>query len=83
MEFCQATFTDTDTPAPFACVLIITINITDDTICEGQEYFQARIVETSDSIRMRIGQRDTVNVTITDDDSESFISLNYSPADCL
>ena len=70
VEFCLTTFTDTDTPAPFADSLPITINITDDTIFEGLEYFQARIVNTSDLIRVRIGQRDTVNVTIIDDDSK-------------
>ena len=83
MEFRQTTFTDADTPAPFADSLPITINITDDTIFEGLEYFQARIVNTSDFIRVRTGQRDTVNVTIIDDDSESFVSLVYSPADYL
>ena len=70
MEFRQTAFTDTDTPAPFADSLPITINITDDTIKEGLEYFQVRIVETSDLIRVRICQRDTVNVTIIDDHSE-------------
>ena len=83
MEFRQTTFTDTDTPAPFADSLPITINITNDTIFEGLEYFQAHIVETSDLIRVRICQQDTVNVTIIDDDSESFISLVYSPTDYL
>ena len=83
MEYRQTTFTDTDTPAPFADSLPITINITDDTILEGLEHFQVRIVETSDLIRVRIGQRDTVNVYIIDDDSESFVSLVYSPADYL
>ena len=73
MDFPQTVFTDTDTPAPFADSLPITINITVDTITEGLEYFQARIVETSDWIRVRIGQRDTVNVTINDDDSELVI----------
>ena len=82
VEFCQTAFTDTDTPASFADSLPITINITDDTIFEGLEYFQARIVETSDLTQVRIGQRDTVNVTIIDDDSESFVGLVYSPADC-
>ena len=81
VDFRQTAFTDTDTPAPFADSLPITINITDDTIFEGLEYFQARIVNTSDRFRMRIGLRDTVNVTIIDDDSESFGSLVYSTAD--
>ena len=82
MEFRQTVVTDSDIPAPFVDSLPITINITDDTIFEGLEYFQPRIVETSDLIRVRIGQRDTVNVTIIDDDSESFVGLVYSPADC-
>ena len=75
VEFRQTVFTDTDTPAPFADSLPITINITDDTIFEGLEYFQARIVNTSDLIRVKICPNDTVNVTIIDDESESFISL--------
>ena len=83
VDFPQTTFTDTDTPAPFADSLPITINITNDTIFEGLEYFQARIENTSDRFRVRIGQQDTVNVTIIDDDSESFVSLVYSPADYL
>ena len=81
MDFCQTAFTDTDTPAPFADSLPITINITDDTATEGLEYFQARIVETSDFIRVRIGQRDTVNVTINDDNSES--AIFYIMSVCL
>ena len=83
VDFCLTAFSDTDTPAPFADSLPITINIMDDTIFEGLEYFQARIVETSDLIRVRIGQQDTVNVTIIDDESESFISLDYSQTDYL
>ena len=73
MEFHQTAFTDTDTPAPFADSFLITFNITTDNITEGLEYFQARLVETSDFIRVRIGQQDTVNVTITDDNSESAV----------
>ena len=83
VEFRQTTFTDTDTPAPFADSLPITINITNDAKFEGWEYFQVRIVETSDLIRVRIGQRDAVYVYIVDDDSESFVSLVYSQADYL
>ena len=75
VDFLQTAFTDTDTPEPSACSLPITINITDDTIFEGLEYFQVRIVNTSDSIRVRICQQDTVYVNIIDDESESFISL--------
>ena len=74
VTFHQTAFTDGDDPAPTALSSPILINITDDDIFEGAEYFQARIVETSDRLRVRIGPQDTVNVTITDDDSESFIS---------
>ena len=70
MTFRQTAFTDGDDPAPTALSSPILINITYDDIFEGAEYFQARIVETSDRFRVRIGQ-DTVNMTITD--SESFI----------
>ena len=47
----------------------ILIDIVNDDVIEGVEYFQAHIVETSDVVRVRIGQ-DTVNVTINDNDSE-------------
>ena len=73
MEFPQTALTDTDTPAPFADSLPITINITIDNITEGLEYFQVRIVETSDRLRVRNGQQDTVKVTINDNDSESAV----------
>ena len=72
MTFRQTAFTDRDDPAPTALSSPILINITDDDIFEGVEYFQIRIVETYDRFRVRIGQ-DTVNVTITD--CESFIGL--------
>ena len=72
VTFHQTAFTDGDDPDPTALSSPILINITNDDIFEGAEYFQARIVETSDRFRVRIGQ-DTVNVTITD--SESFISI--------
>ena len=72
MTFRQTALTDGDHPAPFALSTPITINITNDGIAEGVEYFQACIVETSDRFRVRIGQ-DTINVTITD--SKSHISL--------
>ena len=72
MTFRQTAFTDGDDPALTAMSSPILINITNDDIFEGVEYFQARIVETSDRFRVRIGN-DTVNVTITD--SESLISL--------
>ena len=73
MEFPQTAFTDTDTPAPFADSLPVTINITVDTIIEGLEYFQVRIVETSDVFRVRNGQQDTIKVTINDNDSKSAV----------
>ena len=80
VTFCQTAVTDTQTPARSAVSSPILIGITDNDIFEGVEYFQARIVETSDSVRVRIG-RDTVNVTITD--SESFsTSGNISTPDC-
>ena len=72
VTFCQTAFTDGDYPAPFTLSSPIIINITNDGIAEGVEYFQAQIVETSYRFRVRIGQ-DTINVTITD--SESYISL--------
>ena len=71
VTFCQTAVTDTQTPAHSAVSSPILIGITDDDIFEGVEYFQARIVETSDRFRVRIG-RDTVNVTITDSESCMF-----------
>jgi len=79
VTFCQTAVTDTQTPVLSTVSSPIVIDITDDDIFEGVEYFQARIVETSDIFRVRIGQ-DTVNVTITD--SESFsTSGNISTPD--
>ena len=75
MTFRQTAFTDGDDPASIALSSPILINITCDDIFESEEYFQARIVETSDKNRVRIGPQGTVNVTITENDSESFISL--------
>ena len=72
VTFHQTAFTDGDDPTNTTLSSPIFINITNDNIFEGAEYFQARIVETSDRFRVRIGQ-DTVNVTIND--SESFTSL--------
>ena len=68
VTFCQTAVTDTQTPARSAVSSLIMIAIVNDTIFEGVEYFQARIVETSDRFRVRIG-RDTVNVIITDSES--------------
>lgn len=79
VTFPQTVLTDQDTPAPFAESFPFSINISDDHILEGLEYFQVHIVETSELILVRIGQRNTVNVTILDDEgfstSESFIIL--------
>ncbi len=72
VTFPQTAFTDRDDPACTTLSSPIFSSIMEDDFFEGMEYFQARIVETSDRFRVRIGQ-DTVNVTITD--SESFISL--------
>ena len=68
VTFRQTAFTDGDVPANTALSSPILIDITNDTIFEGVEYFQARIVETSDRFRVLIGQ-DTVNITITDSES--------------
>ena len=71
VTFPQTAYTDQDHPASFAVSLPISIDITDDDILEGVEYFQARIVETSNRFQVKKGQRDTVNVTIIEDKSES------------
>ena len=73
VTFRQTSFTDGDEPALTALSSSIVINIKDDDVVEGLEYFQAHIVETSDRFRVRIGQ-DTINVTITDNDSELHFS---------
>ena len=57
----------------------ILISIMNDDVFEGVEYFQVRIVQTSNEFRVKIGQ-DRVNVTIKDDDSESF---SYLTNDCF
>ena len=71
MTFRQTTFTDVENPDNTAYSSPIVIDITNDDIFEGVEYFQTRIVEASDIFRVRIGQ-DTVNVTITDSESCMF-----------
>ena len=71
MTFRQTVFTDGDEPANTALSSPILIDITNDDIFEGVEYFQARIVETSDEFRVRIGL-DSVNVIITDSESCMF-----------
>ena len=71
MTFRQTAFTDVNDPDPTTLSSPILINITNDDIFEGVEYFQAHIVETSDRFRVRIGQ-DTVNITIPDSESCMF-----------
>ena len=77
VTFCQTAVTDTQTPARSTVSSPILINITDDNIFEGVEYFQACIVETSDRFRVRIGQ-DTVNITITDSES-CMLDIHVNP----
>lgn len=76
VTFRQTAYTDQEDPASFAVSLPISINIMDDDSFEHVEYFQARIVETSDSFRVKIGQSDTVNVTIIEEKSEFLAGLN-------
>ena len=78
VTFRQTAFTDGEDPDDTALSSPILIDIVDDDVFESVEYFQACIVETSDNVRVRIGQ-DKVNVTITDDDSELSIKRLYSP----
>ena len=68
MTFRQTVLTDGDEPRNTALSSPILIDITNDEIYEGGEYFQAHIMETSDEVGVRIGQ-DTVNVTIIDSKS--------------
>ena len=84
MTFRQTAFTDGEDPADTALSSPILIDLTSDDIFEGVEYFQARIVETSDRFKVRIGQ-DTVNVTITDSESCMFgpIFLLWLCVECL
>ena len=77
--FRQTAFTDGEDPDDTALSSPILIDIVNDDVSEGVEYFQAHIVETSDEVRVRIGQ-DTVNVTINDE-SELFRNV-YSP-ECI
>ena len=65
MTFRQTAFTDGEDPADTALSSPILIDIVNDDVFEGVEYFQARIVETADEVRVRIAQ-DAVNVTIID-----------------
>ena len=71
VTFRQTAFTDGGDPTDTVLSSSILIDITNDDIFEGVEYIQARIVETSDRFRVRIGQ-DTVNITITDSELYMF-----------
>lgn len=73
VTFRQTVLLDGQNPPNSALSTPIRITIMDDDVLEGVEYFQAHIAQTSDEFRVRIGQ-DRVNVTITDDDRESFIT---------
>ena len=68
VSFSQTALLDIFEPLAVAQSSPIVIDIVSDDIFEGIEYFQARIVETSDFVRVRIGQ-DTVNVNIIDSES--------------
>ena len=70
MTFCPTVSTDGDYPASTALSSPFLINVVDDNIFEGTEQFQARIVKTSDKLRVRIGPQSAISITITDDDRE-------------
>ena len=70
VTFLQSVFTDGGDPAPSMLSTPIIISLVNDDICEDVEFFQARIVVTSDRLRVRIGPQDAVKVFITDDDCE-------------
>ena len=74
VSFSQTALLDIFEPLAIGQSSPFVIDIVSDVVFEGVEYFQARIVETSDMFRVRIGPQNTVNVTIIDDDSESFIT---------
>ena len=76
--FSQTSLSDVDNPIILPVSTPISINILDDDTLESLEYFQARIVETSDVIRVRIGQQDTVKISIIDDDSETFFKATVT-----
>jgi len=70
VTFCPTASTDRDDPASTALSSPFLINVVDDDIFEGVEQFQARIVKTSDKLRVRIGPQSAINITITYDDRE-------------
>ena len=71
MTFLPSVITDGDDPLSSMLSSPIIISLVNDDIFEGVEFFQARIVVTSDRLRVRIGPQDAVKVFITDDDCES------------
>ena len=66
VTFYQTALTDEDDPFPTAESSFIVISIMNDNITEGAEYFHARIVGTSDGVRL--GPNGTAIVTITSND---------------
>ena len=71
VTFLQSVFTDGGDPAPSTLSSSIIISLVNDDVCEDVEFFQARIVVTSDRLRVRIGPQNAVKVFITDDECES------------
>ena len=70
MTFLQSVFTDGGDPGPSMLSSPIIISLVNDDIFEDVEFFKARIVVTSDRLRVRIGSQDAIKVFITDDDCE-------------
>ena len=70
VTFLQSAFTDGGDPAPSTLSSPIIIGLVNDDIFEDVEFFRARIVVTSDRLRVRIGPQDAIKVFITDDDCE-------------
>jgi len=73
VTFLQSVFTDGGDPALSTLSSPIIIKLVNDVIFEDVEFFRARIVVTSDRLRVRIGPQDAIKVFITDEDSESEI----------
>ena len=66
VTFRQSAFTDGDDPDLTAESSLIDISIMNDDIAEDAEYFHARILGTSDGVRL--GPKGTAIVTITSND---------------
>ena len=75
VTFSQTVIFDTDSPQPFADSIPVAINLTSDQILNNTDFFQMKIVETSDLLRVRIGQRNTTCVNIND---SRFFEINDS-----